>query len=130
MQWNTGIRYLMPVVPFLFLAASNHLARMRDTWLAVIGGAAVIHSFVVSMRRESVLGVFGDWGRFLREGPRLPWLDVLARSATGRGRIPEGSALHVAAIVAAVFVIVLLWKLGRRPAPPTSAATAPTRPAG
>ncbi len=28
MQWNTGFRYLLPVVPFLFLNAVDHLARM------------------------------------------------------------------------------------------------------
>jgi hypothetical protein len=98
---------------------------MKGAWLAVLGGAAVIHSFVVSMRRESVLGVLGDWGRFLHEGPRLPWLDVLARTATGRGRIPEGSAIHVAVIVCALFLVVLIWKLGRRR---PAAATSSTRP--
>ena len=114
MQWNTGVRYLMPVVPFLFLAASNHLARMRGAWLAILGGAAVLHSWVVSMRRESVLGVFGDWERFLREGPRLPWLDVLGRTATGRGSVPAGATIHVAVIAGTLFVIVFLWRLGRR----------------
>ena len=96
MQWNTGVRYLMPLVPFFFLAATNHLARMRGVGLAILGGAAVLHSWVVSMRRESVLGVLGDWDRFLREGPRLPWLDVLSRTATGRGAIPQGATIHVA----------------------------------
>ena len=90
MQWNTGVRYLMPVVPFLFLAAANHLARMRGAWLAVLGGAAVLHSWVVSMRRRvRSLGRLRRLGAgSCREGPRLPWLDVLARTATGRGSDP------------------------------------------
>ena len=130
MQWNTGVRYLMPVVPFLFLAAANHLARMRGAWLAVLGGAAVLHSWVVSMRRESVLGVFGDWRRFLHEGPRLPWLDVLSRTATGRGRIPAGSTVHVAVIgrgASADRAPVVGGAAAGAPGPPASGATSATR---
>jgi hypothetical protein len=122
MQWNTGIRYLMPVVPFFFLAAANHLARMRGAVLALLGGAAVIHGWVVSMRRivtldrDPVPGVLEDWRRFLTEGPRIPWLDVLSRTATGRGRIPEGSVIHLAVIAGCLLLVLLLWWVGRRTA--------------
>jgi hypothetical protein len=131
MQWNTGVRYLMPVVPFFFLAAANHLVRLRGAWLAAAGGAAAVHAWVVSMRRvvslgtESVQGVFEDWRRFLEEGPRLPWLDVLSRTATGRGSVPAGSAAHVAVIAGCLLLIVLLWWAGRRLS--RSAATTTTR---
>ena len=84
MQWNTGVRYLMPVVPFLFLAAANHLARMRGRVARDPRrrrGAPRVGRLDAAANPS--LGVFGDWERFLREGPRLPWLDVLARHRDG-----------------------------------------------
>jgi hypothetical protein len=126
MQWNTGVRYLMPLVPFFFLAASNHLARMRAPALAAVGVIAVLHSWVVSMRRESVLGVFGDWRRFLTEGPRLPWLDVLSRTATGRGRIPQGSGVHVAVTAGVLLLVLALWMMARRSTRPAAGSTTTT----
>lgn len=130
MQWNTGVRYLMPVVPFFFLAACNHLVRMNGLVLAILGGAAVLHSWVVSMRRlvfaslDQGFGVLEDWRAFFAEGPRLPWLDVLSRTAGGRGLVPPGSAVHMAVLAGCLLVITLLWWAGRRAASGPSGATA------
>ncbi|HYC78510.1 MAG TPA: hypothetical protein VEI02_12860, partial [Planctomycetota bacterium] len=46
MQFNTGVRYLMPVVPFLFLSACNRLARLDGRVLALIAVPSVVHAWV------------------------------------------------------------------------------------
>ena len=40
LQWNTGFRYLIPLVPFAFLALSDHLARAKPIVLALVLGMA------------------------------------------------------------------------------------------
>ncbi len=52
LQYNTGFRYLLPVVPFAFLQASDHLVRMKTRTLAVISVLVIAHGTVLSMARE------------------------------------------------------------------------------
>lgn len=77
MQWNTGFRYFAPLVPLLFLAASDVLARLPRGWLAVLTIATVWHSWVLAMARDSVPQ---SWQRFWSEGVNLPWLSVLRQT--------------------------------------------------
>lgn len=52
MQFNSGFRYLLPIVPFAFLQASGHLARMKRTTLAIISVLVIGHGLVLCMARE------------------------------------------------------------------------------
>lgn len=52
MQFNSGFRYLLPLVPFLFLQASDHLATMRRGPLACITALVIAHGLVLCMTRE------------------------------------------------------------------------------
>lgn len=52
MQFNSGFRYLLPLVPFLFLQASDHLATMRRGPLAGISALVIAHGLVLCMTRE------------------------------------------------------------------------------
>ena len=70
MQFNSGFRYLLPVVPFAFLQASDVLARVSKRTLVVITVIAVAHTTVLSMSRV---------GQHDREGPAR-------RSRGGRGQ--------------------------------------------
>ncbi|MDX1579082.1 MAG: hypothetical protein R3266_11380, partial [Gemmatimonadota bacterium] len=54
MQWNTGFRYLLPIVPFVFLAACDHLVRMPKWALGTIAALASFHSWVIATIREAV----------------------------------------------------------------------------
>jgi len=84
MQWNTGFRYLLPLVPFVFLQASDHLARLPAKWLAAVAALVLVNSWVIASVREAV---DFSWGVFLREGPKLPWLTILSQAQ------PAGSPL-------------------------------------
>ncbi len=52
MQFNTGFRYLVPLVPLIFLQASDQLVRWNRRALAVVTLLAVLHTTVLSMTRE------------------------------------------------------------------------------
>jgi hypothetical protein len=111
MQFNTGFRYLAVLLPFIFLQASDRLARFqpRTLWLLTI--PLVLHSAVLCMTREVndtekilrdravALGVSElalpdylptmltespipmAYRRIVVEGPQLPWLTVLSQTS-------------------------------------------------
>jgi len=95
MQFNTGFRYLLPLVPFVFLAACDHLNRLKWKWLIILSIPVLFHSWVLSMVREPV---FVSWSHFLDEGFQLPWLTVL------RLTNPAGHTIYSSAI-APLFII-------------------------
>ncbi|MCB9882512.1 MAG: hypothetical protein H6834_12040 [Planctomycetes bacterium] len=89
MQWNSGFRYFLPLVPFLFLAACDHLMRCPRWILFALTVPAVLHTWVLTMVRytpplKGMLGlesaVLGSWTRFLEGGVQLPWLTVLRQT--------------------------------------------------
>ena len=69
MQWNTGFRYLLPLVPFLFLLASDRLSRVSWTVLWLVALPAFIHSLVLSQTRWTVstmeMGTRGEFRSWL-----------------------------------------------------------------
>ena len=107
-QFNSGFRYLVPLVPTIFLAASDHLARLPRRWLVALAVPAVANSWVISMVREPVPE---SWHRVLTEGIQYPWLTVLRLTAPeGAGVL--GSPLVPLVIAGAVSAIVfLVWRV-------------------
>ncbi len=90
MQWNSGFRYLLPVVPFLFFQCVPHLRRLSARTLLILGAPFVLHSWVLSMARftpvdfdDSRTAVGESWVRFVADGVQLPWLTVLRNSGVG-----------------------------------------------
>jgi hypothetical protein len=110
MQFNTGFRYLVPLVPMLYLAACNHLARLSGGWLIAMTVPCVLHSWVLSMVREPVPE---SWGRFLAEGIQLPWLAVLRQTLPQNYWVASSGLLPAAALSIGAALIGLLWYAGR-----------------
>jgi hypothetical protein len=105
LQWNTGVRYMVPLAPLLFLAAVPVLAFLPRVARWTLVTASVAISLAVSMYREDVPTalrlVAGD-------GPTLPVLLVLERMASGYSLgLPPGMFWIVAA-TAALF-LALIW---------------------
>lgn len=145
LQFNTGFRYLLPVVPLLFLAASDHLARLERRWLVALSVAVLAHALVLSMMREvsdtendlrhiatragvwapqldgywTVLltqtAVPASWIRLFDEGPQLPWLTVLAQT-NPRATWLAGPLLPSVLIAGTGVVCWWIWRLGERAA--------------
>lgn len=111
MQFNSGFRYLIPVLPFLFLAASDHMARMRRSWLIAITAVAGLHSWVLTVFREQ--SIFDSWRLFFAEGIQLPWLRVMRQTSMGGGVI--GSPIVAPALIALTLLVIgWLWWYGGR----------------
>jgi len=117
LQWSTGIRYMMPAVPFLFLAAAAVLVRLpRGVAFGVVALAVTVAWSMAMVRNQ--YGVHQNLIRVFVEGFQLPWLTTLGKMASQYAPWLTGrpSALPVMALVAAV--LWAIWGLGdpRRPA--------------
>ena len=106
LQWNTGVRYMVPAVPLLFLASVPVLLALPRAARWVLVGVSVATTFAVSMTREDVPTAFR---LVLADGPTLPVLIVLRKMASGY-ELPLPAAtfwLVAAAIGVALF---LIWR--------------------
>jgi len=104
MQFNTGVRHIVPVVPFLFLLTANVLLKMPRIIAVLIGLLATYWSWCLVMYRdvEQGLGVFESIKHITLEGFRLPWLTTLERM----GFVQTPSAIPLFLVCG-----VLLWAL-------------------
>ena len=114
LQFNTGVRYMVPAVPLLFFALVPVLLAM-PRWAAwgLIAPTMLI-SWAVSMTREDV----GTALRLLfSDGPSLPVLTVLRKTAAAYApSLAAGSALIPLTVYALLGMFLwLVWRL-RRPA--------------
>ena len=111
LQWNSGFRYLIPLVPFLILAIADHWIRLGRRVKVAIATMAVLHSWVLTVYREPVPR---SWQLFLAEGPQLPWYRVLTMTSN-----PENPWLGTwwvpSLVLAATLAIVAgIWRHGVR----------------
>ena len=111
LQFNSGFRYLIPLVPFLMLALADHWRRLGRPWQIGITMCVVLHSWVLTVFRESA---GKSWRMLLSEGPQLPWYRVL--SLTSRPDNPWLGNWWVPSVVIAVTLgmAALIWQVGAR----------------
>jgi hypothetical protein len=122
LQFNSGVRYLIPIIPFLILALSDHWVRLPGWMRLAITVPAVIHSWVLTVFREPVPQ---SWHLFWSEGVQLPWFRVLGMT-TRPGSSWVGSWYVPAALLtAALFAAVWIWQYGARLERPHAAAPSP-----
>jgi hypothetical protein len=119
MQWNTGVRYLVPMTPFLLLGAVVVLERMPARVRFAIAAAAFAQAWVLAMVRESVPESFAS---VLANGPQLPWLTVLGKMAPQYLQGMSGSPPAWPLMLAAAAVIAFLWSRVLSPSPHRVAA--------
>ena len=124
LQWNTGFRGLAPLVPFLFLASGDLLARAGRRTLVLVAAPLALHSWVLAMARatppvEPV--AFADstiarsWTAILESGPALPWLTVWRQTQPGGG--PAWAAAAAPLLIGATAALLALaWRSGARAA--------------
>jgi hypothetical protein len=108
LQWNTGMRYLVPVIPFLFLyavAAMSQLPRLLVCWVAILSFA---QSWSLSMVRESVAE---SLSRVFLEGFQLPWLTVLTKMAPQYAPFLAGRASPLPLFLLCGAIIYGVWRI-------------------
>jgi len=114
LQFNTGVRYMVPAVPLLFLAAVPVLlhAPRFFAWALTVPTLAV--SWSVSMAREDVPT---SLARVFLMGPELPWVTVLGRMASGYAPFLSDGVSPLAVLALLGVVVWLIWRGGDPRAP-------------
>ncbi|MCA9323174.1 MAG: hypothetical protein KDB53_20705, partial [Planctomycetes bacterium] len=122
LQFNTGFRYLLPLVPFLFLAAADHLKRMPRWLLFLVGLPCLLHGWVLAMVRftrprleDTIQAVPESWRRILEDGLALPWLTVLRQTNADPGHFMHWRIWPFACFFFTGLVAWGIWRCGRRP---------------
>lgn len=115
LQFNTGIRYMAPAFPYLFLAAAITLLRLSQKIRYFIGIAAIAQAWCMAMYRdvergfglaEPVLHVFTG-------GFQLPVLTVASRLDQFREYFANGGSPLPLFVLTGVFVYGI-WNFGRK----------------
>ena len=119
LQWNTGIRYMVPAVPLLFVALVPILLKVPRWFALTLVIPTVLISWSVAMARESVPIALA---RVLGSGLELPWLTVLQKTAAAYApRLADGAS-PIPIFVVVSLVLWLVWRPGGRSARPADAA--------
>ncbi len=124
-QWQDGVRYIVPALPFLLLLVGDVMARMKRWTALLITIPSVLLAWCVAMVRESP---FLSLCAVLRDGLQFPWLTTLSRAAEQYYpplADPASPASRYFPLLAALGLAVglfLIWRVGppafrhRRPA--------------
>jgi len=119
-QFNTGVRYMAPAFPFLFLLVVVVLQCLVQKWVRVISLASVMFAWCMAMARDvsggkveltdpdSGLGVLDPILTVFTGGPRLPAVTTLSRMGAYRDLIGPNLTFLVFALAAAILFFV--WK--------------------
>ncbi|MCC6927922.1 MAG: hypothetical protein IT359_02915 [Gemmatimonadaceae bacterium] len=117
LQWVTGIRYLMPVIPFLFLLTADvlRLVPRAVSAVALLAGFAV--DWALAMTRSQA-GVVQAIESVLRDGVSLPVVTTLSKMTTqylpwGDGRLTATPLFVLAALLVAAIWLVPLPRRAR-----------------
>ncbi|MFQ5466265.1 MAG: hypothetical protein ACE5EI_10090, partial [Thermodesulfobacteriota bacterium] len=109
-QWITGIRYIVPAVPFLFVLTAAVLVRLPRPLAYAVAGLALFESWAMSMvRRVDAPSewITSNFTRLFDEGFQLPWLNTLSRAGIDLGWL--GSPLPYFIVSAAL--IYCVWRV-------------------
>ncbi len=111
MQFNTGFRYFMPLVPLIFLQLSDHLLRLPKAVLVVLAAGALLNSWAIASIRESVTF---SWHMFVEHGPQLPWLAVIRMTQPADSFLGGNPLVPIAVIGTSAVVLYALWRSSAR----------------
>jgi hypothetical protein len=106
LQWNTGVRYMVPVVPLLFIAAVPVLEAIPRAGRWSLVALSLVITLAVSMTREDIPTALR---MIVDEGPTLPVLIVLRKMASGYDVSLPPTTFGVIAFLSTV-ILVLLWR--------------------
>ena len=119
LQFNTGLRYLAPLLPFLFVPAAMVLYRMPRRLAAFISIAAVAQAWSMAMYRdvERGRGVLDPVLQVFIGGFQLPALTVLSRLSGQYGDYSSMGVSPLPIFTVLGAVIFVIWS--RRFDPPS-----------
>lgn len=110
LQWNTGVRYMVPAVPILFVAALPVLRAWPRVVTGTLLGASGVISLLVSMTRESIPDAVGV---VATTGPTLPVFIVLEKMASGYPALDPPAWLPFTLLVVLTAALWMWWRTDR-----------------
>jgi hypothetical protein len=115
LQWVTGIRYIVPVIPFLFLPTAAVLIRLPRVVAYGLSALAFGASWAMSMARRGV-GVLDESMlasvvSVITEGLQFPWLTTISRMEISY--VPFLSGLKIWAWLLLGLVILVIYGIWR-----------------
>jgi hypothetical protein len=117
-QWQDGVRYIVPVVPLLFVLVGDVLARIPRRLAYLISAAAVAETWCLAMVRGSPLD---SVVRVFTQGPSLPSVSSLANVASKQFPQLESAWLPLMLISICAAAVYAVWRI-KIPARRTPAA--------
>jgi hypothetical protein len=112
LQFNSGFRYLAPLVPFLMFALADHWIRLKPTVRLIVGSLVVFHSWVLTAYRE--LSLVTSWKQLFTEGPQVAWYRVLGLTASPDNPWLGNWWVPTAILAVAAMVATGIWRYGAR----------------
>jgi hypothetical protein len=108
LQFNTGVRHVVPVTPFLFLLAAGTFVRFSRAAAIALGVGVTYWSWTLAMYRdvERGVGIPECVLRITLEGFRLPWHTTLERL----GYLSPGSSPLPVMLIAGALLTALWWR--------------------
>jgi hypothetical protein len=110
-QYNFGLRYLAPVLPFLFVPTAMVLVRLPRHLACCASLAAVAQAWSMSMYRdvERGLGVLDTILHVFIGGLQLPALTVFSRMSGTYGDYASGGVSPLPIFLLAAALIYVIW---------------------
>ncbi len=127
LQYNTGVRYMAPIVPFLFVTAAVVLIRFRRLTIYLIGALSVWLMWCLAMYREveRPLGALDPVARTLVEGFSLPVLRTVEKTGGAYGDLAALGTSPLPLFTLAAVLVAGIWLVRRPGATPLPEAGAP-----
>ncbi len=112
LQFNTGIRYLSPLLPVLFIPAAIALLRLPRFAIYVIGIFSFTESWCLAMHRdvESNLGLLNPMLHVFIGGFELPALTTISNMSQYGNFLTNGAASPLPLFVLTTAFLFAVWK--------------------
>lgn len=112
LQFNTGVRYMALLFPFLFLATAGVLNTLPRRLAIAIGGLSILYAWSMAMYRdmERGWGVLEPLRNVAGHGPQLPALLVLQRTGNAYGEWVQTLLSPWPVFAAAAMLLWLVWR--------------------
>jgi hypothetical protein len=111
LQFNTGLRYMAPIIPFLFVPAAAALVRLPRSIGRVVAVLSIALTWCLAMYREveRPLGVLDPVLRTLVDGFQLPVLRTLDRTGGAYGGLGADGTSPLALFALAAALVACVW---------------------
>jgi hypothetical protein len=112
LQFNSGIRYMVPAVALLFVPAALVFTRLPATAQGLIAIVAVAGNWCLAMVRdvERGLGLLDPVAHVLLGGLQLPFFTVLSRMGGAYGEYFRNGASPLPAFLLTAAIVCVIWQ--------------------